>query len=107
MFQPWKKRSWRPDMERDGDEVRKLREDMDHLPGQVAAQRRLSRHHAVFPAFNSLDIFDTDTARAYLFAPLNAVKVPEDQRGRLMGVVLAFAITCVEADRENRDADVS
>ena len=86
------------------DEVRKLREDFDHLPGQVASQRRMVQHRAIFPAFNSLDIgFDHEAALEYLKEPSKAVKVPDDQRGRLMGLVLAFGMTCVEADRERRE----
>lgn len=87
------------------DEVRKLREDFDHLPGQLAAQRRIVKHHhAIFPAFDSLDIgIDHDTAAAYLKGPLDAVKMPEDQRGRLLGIVLGFGMTCVEADREEAE----
>jgi hypothetical protein len=87
---------------RGGDEVRSLRDDMDHLPGQTAGQRRLVCHsHRVFPAFNSLEIgIDAETALAYLKKPFDACRVPAEERGRLLGVMLAFGITCVEAERE-------
>lgn len=90
-----------------GDEVRKLRDDMDHLPGLLAAQRRLVSHGMkVYPAFDSLDIFDRIAAADYIADQLAAIKVPKEQRGRMLGLVLAFGITCVEADRElHREAD--
>lgn len=91
--------------ERD-DKVSKLREDFDHLPGQLAGQRRMVKHqHAVFPAFDSLDLgFDHHAALEYLEGPLAAVKLPENQRARLAGIVLAFGMTCVEAERERTDS---
>jgi hypothetical protein len=83
------------------DKVRKLRDDFDHLPGQLAAQRRITTYgHAIFPAFDSLEIFDHHAAIAYLQDPMKAVKLPDDQRGRASGIVLAFGLTCVEAERE-------
>jgi len=84
------------------DQARKLRDDFDHLPGQSASQRRIVKHsHAIFPAFDSLEIgFNHEAAIAYLEEPSKAVKLPDDQRGRLTGLVLAFGMTCVEADRE-------
>lgn len=85
-----------------GDEVRALRDDQDQLPGQLAGQRRMVNHSSrVFPAFNSLDIgIDADAALAYLQRPASAIGVPVDQRGRLLGFMLAWGITCVEAERE-------
>lgn len=91
-----------PRTEEPGDEVRALRDDMDHIPGQLAGQRRMVNHsHRVFPAFNSLDIgIDADTALEYLKKPAGALRVPNDQLGRLLGFMLAWGITCVEAERE-------
>jgi hypothetical protein len=85
-----------------GDEVRALREDMDQMPGQVAAQRRMVNHGSrVFPAFNSLDIgIDADTALAYLQASAKVIGVPADQYGRLLGILLAWGVVVVEAERE-------
>lgn len=90
------------------DTVRKLREDFDHLPGQVAAQRRMVKHtHAIFPAFDSLDLgFDHNVAIDYLKPVFDALGVPEEKRGRFAGGVLAFGMTCVEAERERREAEM-
>jgi hypothetical protein len=74
------------------DEVKTLRDDFDHLPGQLAAQRRITTYGRA--------IFDHHAAIAYLKDPMKAVKLPEDQRGRASGIVLAFGMTCVEAERE-------
>lgn len=88
------------------DEVKTFREDFDHLPGLIEAQRRMRTYdHKVFPAFDSLEIFDHHTAIEFLKAPLGAIRLPEDQRGRMAGIVLAFAITAIEADRKLREED--
>jgi len=88
------------------DEVKTFREDFDHLPGLLESQRRMTIHnHHVFPAFDSLEIFDHLTAEEFLTAPFGAIKLPDDQRGRMLGLVLAFAITAVEADRKLREED--
>ena len=94
-----------------GDETT-FREGMEMVPGQLAAQRRLTVHNGnVFPAFDSLDIMSVDAAKDYLDEPLHylrdrltgGIEVRENMDGKLFGVILGFAITCIEADRENRE----
>lgn len=91
------------------DTVRNLREDMDHMPGQIAAQRRMVKHtHAIFPAFDSLSLgFDHHAAIEYLKPVFDALNVPEEKRARFAGGVLAFGMTCVEADRERRSGEMT
>lgn len=85
------------------DHVR-LRDDQWMVPGQAASQRRLSvNSDNLFPAFNSLEIMDVESAKEYLDIPLRSVGLNDKQKGRLFGVFLGFAMTCVEADRENRE----
>lgn len=89
------------------DRVEKLREDMDQMPGVLAGQRRLVKHdRRVFPAFESLDLgISPETALTYLQAPSNVIGVPEENRGKLLGFILAWGITCVEAERERVKRD--
>lgn len=90
------------DAVRNGDDrVKKLREDQDQLPGQLAAQKRLVKYqHRVFPAFNSLDIgFDADAALEFVKPAAAAIGVPEENLGKLLGYVLSFGTVCVEAER--------
>lgn len=84
------------------DYVSKFAKDFDGMPGVMASQRRIAKNgYRIFTAFNSLDVFDRESAERYLRKQLDAVKVPADQRERLMAVLLNFAMVCVEADREN------
>lgn len=84
-----------------GDEVRKLREDQDQLPGQLAAQKRLVKYHSrVFPAFDSLDLgFDHDAALEFIKPAAAAIGVPPENLGKLLGYCLSFGTVCVEAER--------
>lgn len=78
------------------------RSDFDHLPGVVAAQDRLLEHEQrSYDAFDSLGIFSHEEAIDFAFAPL-AKYVPGNNLGLVMGVMLMFGATCVEADRERR-----
>lgn len=88
--------------QRPDDEVRLLRDDLDHLPGLVASQRRLTAHSMrLYPAWNSLELgIDVDAALDYIERPLKAAGLPADQYGRLVGIILGFGITMIEAERE-------
>ena len=77
--------------------------DFDHLPGVAAAGHRLLDHDQhVLDAFDSLDIFSNEDARLYVESAARKVRVPDDAFGLFIGVLLAFGMTCVEADRELR-----
>jgi hypothetical protein len=81
----------------------KTRSDFDHLPGVRQAQDRLLAHgERSYDAFDSLGLgFDHEEAIDFTFAPL--VKyVPGNNLGLVMGVLLMFGATCVEADRLRR-----
>lgn len=92
----------RPFHGRPDDEVRLLRDDLDHLPGLVASQRRLTGHGMrLYPAWNSLELgIDVDAALDYIERPLRAAGLPDRQYGHIVGIILGFGITMVEAERE-------
>jgi hypothetical protein len=97
--------------------VNRYREDSWMVPGHEEAARRIAAHQGrIFPAFTSLDVgFDVEAAQEYLDGAVKTLmahsvvkeNAPGDKHeefaGRLTGVILAFAMTAVEADRENRD----
>lgn len=89
---------------------REYREGMDAVPGHTAAARLLNKHSGSHRgAWDSLEIFDLDTADDYL-ADL-ALKVAGmtggvDQRAKkIIELAEMFALTSVLADRENRKAE--
>lgn len=90
-----------------GDEVNQ-RDGMWMVPGQAAAQRRLALNcQRIFPAFESLEVMSLDAAEDYLKEPLQWLRVKLERENldaaRLLGIILGFAMTCVEADRESRE----
>jgi hypothetical protein len=87
---------WRLD-----DAVHLLRDDVDHIPGVLAAQRRITANASrAFPAFNSLGVLDVETAFEYMERPLKAIGLPKDAHQAVMLVMLSFGMTMVEAERE-------
>lgn len=94
------------------EEVKRFRDDVWMVPGHDAAARRISVHRAVSSAWNSLDLFPIKAVDDYLGPSLDAAiehaavrdKATDDEiaelRSRLAHVVVAFALTAVEAERE-------
>lgn len=81
------------------------RDDFDHLPGLLAAQKRLSMTHGeIFPAFEGLDIrgLSVDALLDYIERPLKSAGMEEKEYGRVVGVILGTVMIAVEADREAR-----
>lgn len=91
-----------------------FRTDADNLPGYPEAQRRMNTYWGMGghrAAFRSLDVIPTESAEAYLETPLRAVanramsgKNFEGLMEDFTSVALVFAITCVEADRKQRES---
>lgn len=85
------------------------------LPGYSAAGRRMSKHTSSLAAFNSLDIFDGDTAQQFLEDPARSLaakvrnevasgvgNLPSRPEDYFIEMAMLFAIVAVEADRERR-----
>ena len=73
------------------------------LPGRIAAARRLvDAGGSIRDAFESLGLFTFDQALEYVreTPTWRSFRLSEQDEARLFGVVLAFAVTVVEADRE-------
>lgn len=71
-------------------------------PAALRAGRRLLAHdRRIRGAFESLGLGITyDDAEAYLLGAPTFREVPENLRGQVIGMVLAFGMICVERDRE-------
>src|SRR4051794_37215424 len=76
---------------------------MDLPPGADAAAERLRRADgSIYAAFDELGCgFDHEWALGYIAGSPSFNALPEDERGKVVGLVLGFAITAVEAEREN------
>lgn len=62
---------------------------------------------SIYEAFDGLDLgFDRKTAMAYLAEPLRCAEKDGYPPGRLVGIALGFALTCVLADRAARRAQL-
>lgn len=72
-------------------------------PGSEAAADRLARADgSIYAAFDELGCgFDHEWALSYIAGSPSFNALPEDERGKVVGLVLGFAITAVEAEREN------
>lgn len=88
---------------------RTYREGMDMVPGHTAAGRLMNRFHGnARAAWDSLGIFDLETADEYLGDPARAAVNRSERERRIDGVIEVaqmFALTAVLADRERRRED--
>jgi hypothetical protein len=77
---------------RPDDEVKLLRDDLDHLPGLLASQRRLrASDMRIYPAWNSLELgIDVEAALEYIERPLQVLGLPKEKYAKLVGIVLGF-----------------
>lgn len=83
------------------DEVTVLRDDVDHIPGQLAFQRRLNLHGLrMYPTFNSLDVMPVDAAIDLVKDQLVAAGASREQSNKFLMIMLAFGTIMVEAERE-------
>lgn len=88
----------------------KLRDKAWRFPGLARAQRRLVSRDGIYGAFQSLEVVDLDAAIEYIDGPLKVIAKEADldevHYSQLVGVVLGFAVTMVEAEREKREAEM-
>lgn len=73
----------------------------DSAAHERAARLLLQARGSIYAAFDALGCgFDHEAALAYLEGSPGFQALPEDQRGKVTGLVMGFALTAVESVRE-------